>query len=130
YLFKQTPLQTNFNVNMTVLVPSPNNPEVMQPQRLGLKELLAEFLTFRVETVRRRITHELEKLLARLHVLEGFEKVYDALDEMIRIIRRSEGKQDAAGKLMKRFSLDAVQVDAILEMKLYKLARLEILVIQ
>jgi len=130
YLFKQTPLQTNFNVNMTVLVPSAENPEVSQPQRLGLKELLAEFLAFRVETVRRRITHELEKLRARLHVLDGFEKVYDALDEMIRIIRRSEGKQDAAGKLMKRFSLDAVQVDAILEMKLYKLARLEILVIQ
>jgi len=130
YLFKQTPLQTNFNVNMTVLVPAPENPEVLQPQRLGLKEVLDEFLKFRLETVRKRMQHELAKLLARLHLLEGFEKAYDALDEIIRIIRQSEGKQDAAGKLMKRFSMDADQVEAILEMKLYKLARLEILVIQ
>ncbi len=65
-----------------------------------------------------------------MHILEGFEKVYDALDEMIRIIRESEGKQDAAKKLMARFKLDELQVDAILEMKLYKLARLEILVVQ
>ncbi|MFN7135125.1 MAG: DNA gyrase subunit A, partial [Myxococcales bacterium] len=71
-----------------------------------------------------------EQLKRRLHILEGFEKVYDALDEMIRIIRKSDGKQDAANKLMARFKLDEEQVDAILEMKLYKLARLEILVIQ
>jgi DNA gyrase subunit A len=65
-----------------------------------------------------------------MHILEGFEKIFDALDEIIRIIRKSEGKQDAAGKIMTRFSLDAEQTDAILELKLYRLARLEILVIQ
>jgi DNA gyrase subunit A len=65
-----------------------------------------------------------------MHILEGFEKIFDALDEIIRIIRKSEGKQDAAEKIMKRFSLDAEQTDAILELKLYRLARLEILVIQ
>ena len=66
----------------------------------------------------------------RIHILEGFEKIFDVLDETIAIIRKSEGKQDAAQKLMKRFALDEEQVDAILELKLYRLAKLEILVIQ
>jgi DNA gyrase subunit A len=129
YLYKSTPLQTNFNVNMTCLVPVQGRP-APEPKRLDLKSILQYFLDFRMEVVTRRLNHELGKLKDRLHVLEGFEKVYDALDEMIRIIRKSEGKADAAQKLMARFQLDAVQVDAILEMKLYKLARLEILVIQ
>jgi DNA gyrase subunit A len=63
-------------------------------------------------------------------VLEGFEKIFDALDEIIRLIRKSDGKADAADKIIKRFELDAEQTDAILELKLYRLARLEILVIQ
>ena len=66
----------------------------------------------------------------RIHVLEGFEKVFDALDEIIRIIRKSDGKQDAARQIIKRFGLDDEQTDAILELKLYRLARLEILVIR
>jgi DNA gyrase subunit A len=63
-------------------------------------------------------------------VLEGFEKVFDVLDEIIRIIRKSDGKQDAAKKIMARFELDEEQTDAILELKLYRLARLEILAIR
>ena len=129
YLFKHTPLQTNFNVNLTALVPS-KDAEVGTPQRLDLKSMLQYFLDFRFEVVTRRHQHELAEVKRRLHVLAGFATVYDALDEMIRIIRKSDGKQDAAAKLMKRFRLDAEQTDAILEMKLYKLARLEILVIQ
>jgi DNA gyrase subunit A len=80
--------------------------------------------------VTKRTEHELSQLKQRLHILEGFEKVYDALDEMIRIIRKSEGKEDAAKKLIARFKIDELQADAILEMKLYRLARLEILVIE
>jgi DNA gyrase subunit A len=129
YLFKHTPLQTNFGVNLTCLVPT-ENPEVGAPQRLDLKAILRHFLDFRFEIVTKRFQHELGELQKRVHILEGFEKVYDALDEMIRIIRASEGKQDAAKKLMTRFKLDELQVDAILELKLYKLARLEILVVQ
>ncbi len=129
YLFKHTPLQTNFNVNLTCLVPVKGS-DVAAPERLDLRSMLQYFLDFRLEVVTRRFTHELEQLKKRLHILEGFEKVYDALDEMIRIIRKSEGKADAAQKLIARFKLDEEQVDAILEMKLYKLARLEILVIQ
>ncbi|HTM02295.1 MAG TPA: DNA topoisomerase IV subunit A [Vicinamibacterales bacterium] len=129
YLFKNTPLQTNFAVNLTCLVPT-ENAEVGRPERLDLHSMLHYFLHFRLEVVTRRLEHELEALRKRMHVLEGFEKVFDALDEIIKIIRKSEGKADSAEKIMKRFELDAEQTDAILELKLYRLARLEILVIQ
>jgi len=129
YLFKNTPLQTNVFVNLTCLIPTENE-EVGRPERLGLKEMLWHFLHFRLQVVTNRLEHELEALKKRIHILEGFEKVFDALDEIIRIIRKSEGKADSAEKIMKRFDLDADQTDAILELKLYRLARLEILVIQ
>jgi DNA gyrase subunit A len=130
YLYKHTPLQTNFAVNLTCLVPTENNPEVGRPGRLGLHEILWHFLHFRLEVVTRRLEHELEALKKRIHVLEGFEKVFDALDEILRIVRKSEGKADAAEKIMKRFALDAEQTDAILELKIYRLARLEIQIVQ
>ena len=130
YLFKHTPLQTNFAVNLTCLVPTENE-QVGRPERL---ELHADAVVLprisACEVVTSRLEHELEQLQRRIHILEGFEKVFDALDEIIRIIRKSDGKADAADKIMKRFALDAEQTDAILELKLYRLARLEILVIQ
>ncbi len=129
YLFKNTPLQTNVFVNLTCLIPTENE-EVGRPERLDLKAMLWHFLHFRLEVVTNRLGHELEALKKRIHILEGFEKVFDALDEIIRIIRKSDGKADSAEKIMKRFALDAEQTDAILELKLYRLARLEILVIQ
>jgi DNA gyrase subunit A len=129
YLYKHTPLATNFNVNLTCLVPTAN-PDVGTPKRLDLKTILQYFLDFRFEVVTKRLSYLLKQLNRRIHLLEGFEKVYDALDEMIRIIRKSEGKDDAAKKLIARFKLSDEQADAILEMKLYKLARLEILVVQ
>ena len=129
YLYKNTALQTNVQVNLTCLVPT-DNPEVGRPERLNLKGCLRHFLDFRFEVVTRRFRFDLDELNRRIHILEGYAKVYDALDEVIRIIRKSEGKQDAAQKLMKRFELDEEQVDAILELKLYRLARLEILMIQ
>ena len=129
YLFKNTSLQTTFAVNMTCLVPT-ENAEVGRPERLDLKQMLWHFLHFRLEVVTSRLEHELAQLQKRIHILEGFEKVFDALDEIIRIIRKSEGKADSAEKIMARFALDGDQTDAILELKLYRLARLEILVIQ
>ena len=129
YLFKHTPLQINFAVNLTCLIPT-ENPEVGRPERLDLKQILWHFLHFRLEVVTKRLEHELAALKKRIHILEGFEKVFDALDEIIKIIRKSDGKADAAEKIMKRFELDAEQTDAILELKIYRLARLEILVIR
>ena len=134
YLYKNTRLQNNFNVNMTCLVPT-ENPEVGAPNRLSLKEILWHFLHFRLEVITRRLENELAALEKRIHLLQGFVKVFDALDTIIRIIRKSDGKADAAVKIMKRFpaakgGLDELQTDAILELKLYRLARLEINLIQ
>jgi DNA gyrase subunit A len=129
YLFKHTPLQINFAVNLTCLIPT-ENPDVGRPERLDLKQILWHFLHFRLEVVTRRLEHELAALKKRIHILEGFETVFDALDEIIKIIRKSDGKADSAEKIMKRFGLDADQTDAILELKIYRLARLEILIIR
>ena len=129
YLFKHTPLQTNFAVNLTCLVPT-EQPEVGRPERLDLHQMLWHFLHFRLEVVTRRLDHELAALQKRIHILEGFERVFDALDAIIKLIRRSDGKADAAEKIMGRFNLDADQTDAILELKIYRLARLEILIIR
>jgi len=129
YLFKHTPLQTNFAVNLTCLVPTENE-AVAAPQRLGLKEILWHFLHFRLDVVTARHGHELAALSRRIHILEGFERVFDTLDEILRIVRKSDGKKDAAEKIISRFGLDAEQTDAILELKIYRLARLEILVVR
>src|SRR6188474_736028 len=104
YLFKHTPLQINFAVNLTCLIPVEQNPEVGRPERLDLKQILWHFLHFRLEVVTRRLEHELASLNKRIHILEGFEKVFDALDEILRLIRRSDGKADAAEKIIARFA--------------------------
>ncbi|HMB04561.1 MAG TPA: DNA gyrase subunit A, partial [Isosphaeraceae bacterium] len=125
YLFKNTPLQTNFNVNLTCLLPAAGA-EVAVPERLDLRSILQHFLDFRLEVVTRRLKHELAKLFQRIHLLEGFAIVFDNLDEAIKIIRASDGKADAAPKLIARFLLSEPQADAVLETKLYRLGRLEI----
>lgn len=145
YIFKQTPFQISVGVNLTCLVPgappitimgddgmplAPEETTPAVPERLSLGQMLRHFLDFRMLTVERRLRFDLGQLRRRIHVLEGFAKVFDALDETIRIIRKSEGKSDAAKKLMARFGLSEEQVDAILELKLYRLAKLEILVIR
>jgi DNA gyrase subunit A len=129
YLYKHTPIELSFHVNMTCLVPTQNR-EVAGPMRLNLQAIISEFLNFREEVVTRRFEFELAELRRRIHILEGFEIIFDALDEAIRIIRKSDGKADASEKLQKRFGLDEDQTDAILELKLYKLARLEIQIIR
>jgi DNA gyrase subunit A len=125
FLLKHTALQMRFHVNMTCLLPT-DNPEVGAPSKVDLATVLRHFLDFRMQVVVRRLEYELAQLEKRIHILRGFEKIFDALDEAIRIIRSSENKADAASRLMHRFQLDDVQADAILETKLYKLSKLEI----
>ena len=125
YLYKHTSLQTNFNVNLTCLTPTAN-PAVGQPARVTLRDLCQHFLDHRMVVVTRRLEHEKKKLLERLHILMALAKIYDDLDAAIRIIRKSESRADAAEKLMKHFDLDQIQADAVLEIRLYQLARLEI----
>ena len=129
YLYKTTPLQSGFAVNMTCLVPT-EQVEVGRPERLDLQSMLWHFLHFRLDVVTKRLENELQGLEKRMHLLEGFAKVFDALDAIIKLIRKSDGKADAAKQIMAKYELDAEQTDAILELKLYRLARLEILVIK
>ncbi len=125
FLFKHTNLQVNFNVNLTALVPTAT-PGVGQPARLNLRDICRHFLDFRLQIVTRRLEHELRELRERLHILEGFLKLFANLDRAIHIIRQSASRAQAATKLMAEFHLDEVQTDAILETRLYQLARLEI----
>ncbi len=138
FLFKNSLLQNNFNVNLTCLIPT-DDPELCRPERLGLKAILWHFLHFRLDVVTKRLVHELEQLRKRIHTLEGFAFAFDILDDLIKIIRASDGKADAAARILKKYGvdphgprtpkddgLDPEQVDDILELKLYRLARLEI----
>src|SRR5437763_6027890 len=89
YLYKHTPLQTNFNVNLTCLLPTAN-PAVGQPARATLRDLCRQFLDFRMHVITRRLEHEKRQLEARLHILEALARIYDDLDRAIRIIRKAE----------------------------------------
>jgi len=116
HLFSTTDLERSYRVNMNVI--GVNG----RPQLKNLRDLLAEWLTFRIATVRRRLEYRLEKVQARLHVLEGYLTAFLNIDEVIAIIR-SEDKPKPV--LMERFELSDVQADAILDLKLRHLAKLE-----
>ena len=128
WLYRRTPLESSVSVDLTCLrfadVPGG------APERVGLRVLLLDFLDFRRVVVRRRLEHEAKSLEARLHALEGFALVFDALDRILAIIRSSDGKADAAKAIMAELPLDAAQTEAILELRLYRLARLEIRVVR
>ncbi len=124
YLYKHTSLEQNFGYNATCLIPSDHGQTV--PRVLNLKDMLQHFLDFRHITVRRRLEYQLEQLRKRIHILEGFAIIFDGLERALKIIRASNGKKDAAEKLMAEFPLDEIQTDAILELALYRISRLEI----
>jgi DNA gyrase subunit A len=117
-LYKQTPLQSTFGVNLLALVNG-------RPQLLTLKEALREFLDFRSEVVVRRATYDLAQAESRAHLLAGFEIALDNLDAVIAIIRASQSTADARGQLMERFEFSERQANAILEMRLRSLTALE-----
>ena len=126
YLYKHTELQKTFSYNMTALVPGPDGKTMVPKDGLGLKAILQHFLDFRLVTVRRRFEYQLRQLRRRIHLLEGFAVIFNALDKAIKIIRESSGKADAAEKLIAAFQLDEEQVTAILDSQLYKIAQMEI----
>ncbi len=125
YLYRHTDLEQNFNYNATALICDEQG--ALIPRRLDLVEMLRHFLDFRLNTVRRRFAYQLAQLEKRIHLLDGFATIFDGLDKALRLIRQSAGKQDAAQKLLAAFShLDEVQVDAILDLALYRISTLEI----
>ena len=125
YLFKNTPLQNNFSVNLTCLIPVAGT-ATTRPRCLTLKEILEQFIDFRFETITRRFSYDLRILEQRIHILSGFQIIFDALDRVLTIIRQSDGKADSAEKLKREFRLDDAQTNAILETPIYKLSRTEI----
>jgi len=116
HLFATTDLERSYRVNLNVIT------QDGRPKVMGLKELLSDWLRFRTGTVRRRLQYRLDKVDARLHILEGLLIAFLNLDEVIRIVRREEEPKPV---LMKRFKLSDLQAEAILETKLRHLARLE-----
>jgi topoisomerase-4 subunit A len=116
HLFATTDLERTYRVNLNI-IGLDGRPKVM-----NLKGLLEEWLAFRIDTVTKRLTWRLDKVNARLHILEGLLIVYLNLDEVIRIIRREDEPKPV---LMKRFNLTEMQAEAILETKLRHLAKLE-----
>ncbi|MEE9157412.1 MAG: DNA gyrase subunit A, partial [Gammaproteobacteria bacterium] len=116
HLFASTDLERSYRVNVNVI--GMNG----RPQVKGLKAILSEWLAFRTETVRRRLKHRLEQVVSRLHILDGFRAVYGNVDKVIAIIRKEDKPKRA---LMARFKLDDEQAEAILELKLRQLAKLE-----
>lgn len=118
-LFKLTPLQTSFHLNMLALV------DGLQPRILTLKAILEEYIKHRKVIVRRRTEYELEKAKERAHILEGLKIALDNIDKVIAVIKKSKDKEVAKVNLMKSFKLSERQSIAILEMKLQNLANLE-----
>ena len=117
-LLKYTPLQTTYGVNMLALVNG-------EPRMLSLKRMLQLFIEHRQEVVTRRTEYDLKKARARAHILEGLRIALDRLDEVIQTIRHSPDAPTAQQRLMQRFALTEAQAQAILDMPLRRLARLE-----
>ncbi len=116
HLFASTDLEKNFRVNLN-MIGLDNRPQVK-----GLVKIISEWIEFRRTTVRRRLQYRLDKILARLHILEGLLVAYLNIDEVIEIIRTED---EPKGVLMERFGISDIQADAILDIKLRNLAKLE-----
>lgn len=116
HLYATTDLERNYRVNLNII--GLNG----RPQVKDLRGILKEWLEYRTETVRRRLQFRLDKVLAQIHILEGLMIAYLNIDEVIQIIREEEKPKEV---LMKRFKLSDIQADAVLDLKLRKLAKLE-----
>lgn len=123
YLFKKTDLQCNISFNMVALADG-------KPQTMGLKTIIEHYVNHQKDIVTRRTIKELSVAEKRFHIVEGFIKAIDVLDELIKIIRASKSKKDAGENIRARFGFTEIQSDAILELMLYRLTGLEIKVFQ
>src|ERR1035437_9197941 len=118
YLYKHTQLEETFHYNLVALVNG-------VPKTLALKTFLDEFIEHRKIVIKRRTEYDLKKAEAREHILLGLKKALDHIDEIIKLIKKSKDVDDARANLMKTFKFSEIQANAILEMRLQKLAGLE-----
>ncbi len=119
YLFKNTDLQINYNFNMVAICDR-------RPKQLGLMEILDAFIAHQKEVILRRTRYDLKKAEERLHIVEGFLKAVDILDEVIKIIRASKNRLDCIENLVKEFKFTEIQATAIVDMRLYKLSNTDV----
>ncbi len=119
YLLKNTELQINYNFNVVAIVNK-------RPKTLGILEILDAFIAHKKEVVLNRSNFDLTHALARIHIVEGFIKALDILDEVIKTIRASKNKQDAIENLVKEFAFTPEQATAIVLMQLYKLTNTDV----
>ncbi len=117
-LYKRTPMQSTFSINLLALVDN-------EPRLLNLKQALRVYLDHRLLVIQRRAEFELERARARAHILEGYLVALKNLDEIISLIRNSPDVETARTRLVKRFKLSEIQANAILELQLRRLAALE-----
>ena len=115
HLYKYTRLQDSFSINMLAIVDG-------KPKVMGLKDILANFISFQEDIVRRRTQFDLDKALARMHILEGLRIAIGNIDEVIEIIRNSY--DDAKERLMQRFGFSDIQAQSVLDMRLIQLQKL------
>jgi DNA gyrase subunit A len=117
-LYKRTPMQSSFSINLLALVDN-------EPRLLNLKQALRVYLDHRLVVIKRRAEYDLERARARAHILEGLLVALKHLDEIIALIKSSPDVEAARARLMKRYKLSELQANAILEMQLRRLAALE-----
>lgn len=115
-LYRQTTLEDNFSCNFTVLIDG-------SPKQLGVRDILIEWIRFRLGCVRRELTYELAKKKDKLHLLRGLGKILIDIDKAVKIVRETEREADVVPRLMEGFSLDEIQAEYIAEIKLRHLNR-------
>ena len=117
-LYKFSDLQVTFGCIMLAL-------DKGRPRVMNIKQMIAVWVEHRIEVIRRRTRYELNKAEARAHVLEGYLKAIDNMDEIVRIIRASDDRESAKSQLIERFSFSDRQANAVLDLRLYQLTGLE-----
>lgn len=119
YLYKNTDLQVYFNYNVVAIVNK-------RPMQMGLAAMLDAFINHRKDVVTRRCRYDLDKMEKRCHILEGLIRAMSVLDEVIAIIRSSNGKADSKEKLINRFEFSEAQAEAIVTLQLYRLSNTDV----
>lgn len=123
YLFKNTDLQINYHFNVVAI-------NKMRPERLSLKEILTSYLDYQRVVIAKRTKYDLQKAMARKHIVDGLIKALSILDDVIKTIRASDNRKDACRNLITKFDFSEKQADAIVKLQLYKLTNTDVVDLQ
>ncbi|AYF92670.1 DNA topoisomerase IV subunit A [Apilactobacillus bombintestini] len=123
YLFKNTDLQINYHFNVVAI-------NKMRPERLSLKEILTSYLDYQRVVIAKRTKYDLQKAMARKHIVDGLIKALSILDDVIKTIRASDNRKDACRNLITKFDFSEKQADAIVKLQLYRLTNTDVVDLQ